>query len=59
MKYKVIVQETVCVTYDEVEVEAADEEAAEKIAEEMRVQDQLGEPTEAVEAIDYDVFEAE
>jgi hypothetical protein len=30
MKYKVIVQETVCVTYDEVEVEAADEEAAER-----------------------------
>jgi hypothetical protein len=48
------------VTYDEVEIEAADEAEAEKIAEEMRVQGTLPEnPAEAVEAIDFDIYPAE
>jgi hypothetical protein len=53
MKFRITVQETVIVTYDVVEIEAETEEKAYDIAEEMRVQDQLGKPTEAVDDVDY------
>lgn len=52
-KFTICVQETVIVTYDEVEIEASSLAEAERIAEEMRVQGDLGTPTEAVEAVDY------
>ncbi len=47
-KFNITVQETVVVTYQTVEVEAENQRDAEKIAEELRVQGELGEPTQAV-----------
>lgn len=53
-KYTVTVTEAVTVTYDPVEIEAVDEQDAIAQAEEMRVQGDLGTPTEAVDDVAFD-----
>lgn len=54
-KYTVRVVESVTAYYHKVTIEAGNEEEAEKIAEEMRVQGDLGLPREDVDDVDYDI----
>ena len=55
MKYKVIVIEVIHETYDEVEIEANDDQEARAIAEEMRVNADLGDPDQAVVDVQFDI----
>jgi hypothetical protein len=58
-RFKITVVESVRVIYDEVEIDAEDEDEAQQIAEEMRVQGTLGTPCEEVDDVDYSVDEYE
>ena len=58
-KYAVTVTETVCVYYQRVEIEAADEREAELAAEEMRLQGELGEPVEELDDVNFYIVPVE
>jgi hypothetical protein len=58
-KFKITVVETVRVIYDEVDIEADNQDEAEQIAEEMRINGELGTPCEAVDDVDYNINEYE
>lgn len=59
-KFKVCVVEEITVAYPTIEIEADNEDAANEIAEEMRVEGKLGDPLAygSIEDVHFETYEA-